>query len=266
VVQCQTGSSTTYACGNVTDGVHEAPVCSGSAATETSNIIMAAATTSYGRYTPPASLDTNLYSLITSSYTVTITAELQSTSLITSTYESTFTSTLDSNTASSAAATGAGSTNAAASGGSGGSTTKKVVLATGLLVAVIVGPLVLIAIVAGIAIFFILRRRSAQKGVQISEHPPHNGPVGADQVYPYEAPVNEISNPNTYPESHKYNYVPPVPEVDGWSAGREEKKWGEAVEMNGYDALRTPAPTYSEAILPVELDGTSSLRGRSERF
>lgn len=93
--------------------------------------------------------------------------------------------------------------------------------------------------------------------------------MGADQVNPYEMDVYEATNL----QRKKYEYS--SPRVDAYEVGgdqnrfKEEKMWGRqgAMEMGGDElrSPRSPAPMYTEAVVPVELDGTSSVRGTNGR-
>jgi hypothetical protein len=85
--------------------------------------------------------------------------------------------------------------------------------------------------------------------------------VGRDQVYPYEVPENEVA---ALPK--KYNYVAPkidTYEIDDQNAHMRGEKVG--MEERREEELRSPAPTYTEALMPVELDATPSLRGTNNR-
>jgi hypothetical protein len=137
-----------------------------------------------------------------------------------------------------------------------------------------VGPIAAIAI--GLGLFFWLRKRSSGKRNAIklldqAPYPPPNGPVGKDQVHPYEVDVNEVTDQPQSPQT--YTYVPPPQqntEMNGAYGPSQEKKWDEAVEMGGYEhgglnspSPRSPAPAYTQAPnwpIAVELDGTSSMR------
>jgi hypothetical protein len=225
---------------------------------------------SASRYVSPPPINTALYSLYTETFTVTVSADVQSTTF-TTTYESTLTSTLipAKDTSTSAAATNSASTSTSVPIAKG-----KVTLTTGVLVAIIVGPIVAIAI--GLGLFFWLRKRSKRNGMKLLDqpsHPPPNGPIGADQVHSYEVDLNPASGTPQSPK--KYTYVPPVNELSGEHGAQslsQEKRWGQAVEMGGYEhspapppTPRSPAPaytTYNPAAIAVELDGTSSMRGR----
>jgi hypothetical protein len=63
----------------------------------------------------------------------------------------------------------------------------------------------------------------------------------------------------------KYTYVSPkvdTYEMDDRGAMLRGEKVASGEMRNGdEETLRTPAPTYSEALMPVELDATPSLRG-----
>jgi hypothetical protein len=273
VVQCDENGSSKYACGdNDADGLHDTATCDGSASPNTASYLTVFPSTSASRYVSPSPVNTALYSVFTESYTTVISADVQETTF-TTTYESTITSTLSraTSTSDSAGATNAASKNAPTE-------KDKVTLTTGVLVAIIAGPIAAIAI--GVGLFIWLRKRSSGKrnAIKLSDqapYPPPNGPVGADQVHPYEVDVNEATG---YPRNpQKYTYVAPVQQdneinaVNGAYAAGQEKKWGEAVEMGGYEygglsspGPRSPAPAYSQAAIAVELDGTSSMRGRGE--
>lgn len=188
------------------------------------------------------------------------------TTTLTSVFESTLTSTLSGATSTAArptSAAAASSTNTPASG------TKRVVLTMGVIVAIIVGPTLALAI--GLATFFFMRRRSRKDAVRLNSpsYPPPNGPVGADQVTPYELDLYEATNA----QQKKYEYSNPradAYEVAGEQNGfKEEKTWGRqgAMEMGGDElrSPRSPAPRYSEAVVPIELDGTSSFRVPNQR-
>lgn len=150
-----------------------------------------------------------------------------------------------------------------------GETTKKkktVTVSVGTIVGIGTGLVAVIFIALGI--FFCVRRKkrafkkSEATKLDSTNYPPANGPVGADQVYPYEAPVNEITSP-----TKKYMYMSPrvdAYEMDDRSAILREKRSNGAMEMHADESgLRSPAPAYHEAMMPVELDGTSSIRGVS---
>ena len=186
-------------------------------------------------------------------------AAAQSTTL-TSIFESTLTSTLPggSSTASRMSNAAATSINTPASD------KKRGALTVGVIVAIIVGPTLALAV--GLGTFFLMRRRSIKATVRLNSppHPPANGPVGVDQVNPYELEPYEASNPQRM--NHEYF----KPKADAYEIGedqsgfKEEKTWGRqgATEMGGDElrSPRSPAPRYSEAVMPVELDGTSSFR------
>jgi hypothetical protein len=140
----------------------------------------------------------------------------------------------------------------------------------GAIVAIVVGPT--LAVFIGLGIFLFIKRKSRNKAtirLNSSPHPPPNGPVGADQVNPYEMDVYEVTNA----QRKKYEYS--SPRVDAYEVGedqsgfKEEKAWGRpgAMEMDADEvrSLRSPAPTYTEALILVELDATPSLRGPNRR-
>ena len=261
VVECESSGSSSWACGDITDDDRETATCAGSAKTESISLQTTETTSSARRYTSPPPIDTALYSVYTNTYTTIITADEQTTTL-TSVFESTSTSTLSRSTSSTAGPTSAAasSTTAPASG------TKRVGLTMGVIVAIIVGPTLALAV--GLGVFFFLKRRS-KKGTAIrldsSSPPPPNGPVGADQVNPYEMDVFESAN---QPQK-KYDYSSPRPDVHEVNGFKEENMWGgpTATEIGGEElrSPRSPAPMYTEALMPVELDGTSSFRGSGGR-
>jgi len=91
-------------------------------------------------------------------------------------------------------------------------------------------------------------------------------------VHPYEVDVNEATG---MPPQRKYNYIAPVMqpyEADGRFGAKEEKKWGQAVELGGYEykgsspmtspglGPPSPAPAYTQDPTAVELDDTSTGR------
>ena len=88
-IECE--GSSDILCGTYEDAYHAFPTCSASAATVTTGFQTTRSTTTAGRYTPPPSLDTSRFTVITSSYTTIITATAQTTTR-TSTFESTTTS------------------------------------------------------------------------------------------------------------------------------------------------------------------------------
>ena len=88
--------------------------------------------------------------------------------------------------------------------------------------------------------------------------------MGRDQVYPYEVPENEVSALPT-----KYTYAAPkvdTYEIDDLNAVMRREKVGMGMEERREEELRSPAPTYSEALMPVELDATPSLRGTNRAY
>ena len=99
-LECDASGSSSYACGPVSEEspsvfYHSVPTCDSGAVSNTAAFQTAPSTTSDGRYTPPPSLDTSIYSVYTSTYTTILAAYAQSTTL-TSTFQSTFTSTIGS--------------------------------------------------------------------------------------------------------------------------------------------------------------------------
>ncbi|KAH6720726.1 hypothetical protein BKA61DRAFT_652112 [Leptodontidium sp. MPI-SDFR-AT-0119] len=276
-VQCE--GSSDILCGTYNDSIHELPTCSASAATVTTGFQTTTPTTTAGRYTPPPSLDTSRFTVITSSYTTVMTATAQTTTL-TSTFESTTTSTIGQSATQSAGTTGGSGSGVAAGESSSPTGTSPaqstssakagaVTLTTGVLAAVIAGPILVIAMCIGIFLF-IRKRKSTKKNedalrLDSANYPPPNGPVGADQVHPYEVDVNEASGP---PRQQYGYYGPKVDtyEVDAQSAiGREKTPAVTGVAQMGrpyQEDLRSPAPTYSEALMPVEMDATPSLRSQ----
>lgn len=90
--------------------------------------------------------------------------------------------------------------------------------------------------------------------------PPTNGPVGADQIHPYEVQANEVANR----WEQRYGYKAPkvdTYEIDDRNAvlrdGTVEKVWlpgGKDMRAGGGKSPRTPAPTYQEAMMPAELE------------
>ena len=281
-IECE--GSSDILCGTYEDAYHAFPTCSASAATVTTAFQTTRSTTTAGRYTPPPSLDTSRFTVITSSYTTIITATAQSTTR-TSTFESTTTSAIAQQVTESARSSGKAASGKAASGtvagaSSAGTSPPKstssakagaVTLTTGVLVAIIVGPILAIAICIGVFLF-IRKRRAAKKNEALrlnsANYPPSNGPVGADQVYPYEVDVNQASGP----PHHQFGYYGPkidTYEVDAHSTMRKEKTpvMSGVAEMGRpyQEDLRSPAPTYTEALMPVEMDATPSLRSQTRQ-
>lgn len=83
-------------------------------------------------------------------------------------------------------------------------------------------------------------------------------------MYPYEVPENEVS---ALPK--KYTHVAPkvdTYEIDDRNAMMRGEKVGLGMEERREEELRSPAPTYSEALMPVELDATPSLRGANRGY
>jgi hypothetical protein len=228
VVQCDGSGSSSFACGAILDGQQQQATCAGSATTATASI---------------------------------------QTATLASTFESATAIAVDASTAFGAAATDPASLSTSIPG----SGTKRVVLTVGLIVAIIVGPT--LALIIGIGIFIFLRKRSSKKYAAIrlnsAPHPPPNGPVGADQVNPYEMGFDESVSPHP-----KYEYSSAKVDAFEVSGGTAvltgEKKWDGVPEMGGDEqnvlrSPRSPAPMYSETMMPVELDGTSSFGGRYGR-
>jgi hypothetical protein len=232
-------------------------------------------TTTAGRYTPPPSIDTKIYSVYTSEYTVTLTADDQTTTL-TSTYASTFTSKIGA-AAASITGTGTGISIPLASGSSSSNSKGAVTLSIGALVGIIVAVIALLTV--GLVTAVILRSKHMKKKEEAirlnsSSPPPPNGPVGRDQVYPYEAPANEVEDVERL--KRKYGYVGPkvdTYEIDDHGVyGRGGEKTAAVgagrvgvAEMRGEDGevLRSPAPEYSVAVMPVELDASPSVHSPS---
>ncbi|KAH7379749.1 hypothetical protein BKA64DRAFT_234883 [Cadophora sp. MPI-SDFR-AT-0126] len=276
-IECE--GSSDILCGTFDNAYHETPTCSASAATVTTGFQTTRSTTSAGRYTPPPSLDTSRFTVITSSYTTIMTATAQTTTL-TSTFESTTTSAIAQSVTEPAETTVKGGSGTAAGASSTGTSPPKssssaqagaVTLTTGVLVAIIVGPILAIAICIGLFIF-IRKRKAAKKNeafrLNSANYPPPNGPVGADQVYPYEVDVNQATGP---PRQQFGYYGPKVDthEIDAQSTVRKEKTPAVSgvAEMGKpyHEDLRSPAPTYTEALMPVEMDATPSLRGQKRQ-
>jgi hypothetical protein len=118
-----------------------------------------------------------------------------------------------------------------------------------------------------------MRRRTKNKAAdKISEtsYTPPNGPVGADQVNPYEMNASHSANQPLMKEqysSFNANSRPVgVHEVD---EVQNEKMWGRpaAMEVSGQElrSPRSPAPAYEESVMPVEMDGASNARVGSRR-
>ncbi|KAE8447071.1 hypothetical protein EG329_011206 [Mollisiaceae sp. DMI_Dod_QoI] len=266
VGECISGSDTSTVCGSISETAHVTPTCKGNAVLNTA-YVTTTSTSSAHIYSPPSSINTALFSVETATYTTIITANAQETTF-TSTFLSTTTHALSQTGTGSAAATT--QTSASASAGSASSAKvagkKGVTLSVGVLVGIGIGLVSAIAI--GLGIFFCLRKKRGFKKSEAikldsTNYPPPNGPVGADQTHPYEAPVNEITAP-----PRKYAYTSPkldTYEIDDRTAVLREKRSNGAMEMHAdeYGGLRSPAPAYHEAIMPVELDGTSSIRAVS---
>ena len=130
---------------------------------------------------------------------------------------------------------------------------------------IIAAPILVIAL--ALLIFFYLRKRSKKaNAIKIPDYPPANGPVGADQVHPYEVDVNEATS--IPPQPQKYTYSNPVVQTQEVASpyGNKEEKLGQAVEMGDFHGPvnagpRSPAPAYSQNPMAVELDGNSSMGG-----
>jgi len=278
-LQCDgPGGSDTFVCGAVdADGYHESTLnltCPSNEAAQTT-FMTTTSTTTAGRYTPPPSVDTKIYSVFTSQYTETITANAQTTTL-TSTYASTFTSKIAA-AAASATGTNSGIPVAIASGSTASDSKGAVTLSVGALVGIIVAVIALLTV--GLITAVILRNKHMKKKeeqirLNTASPPPPNGPVGRDQVYPYEAPANEVNDVEKLKRQH--GYVGPkvdTYEIDDHGVyGRGGEKTaafgagraGEA-EMRGQEGevLRSPAPEYSVAVMPVELDASPSVHAPS---
>jgi len=247
--------SSSYVCGPIEDGSPQTPTCPANAAANTADFQTTVSLTSYGRYTPPPSINTALYSLVTSSYTTVITANAQTTT-ITSTFASTFTSTLRANAEATSTSTPSGAANI-------NGTTKNgltVTLTSGALIAVVVGPLVALAI--GLGVFFYLRKRRAKKEQAIrlnsaTGQGPYPPSVPPAQVHPYE--VDNTESAGAY--QNKYTYHAPKVDTyeidDRTAAVRAEKRWnnGDGQQQESpISPMKSPAPAYQEAFMPVELD------------
>ncbi|KAH8590949.1 hypothetical protein B0O99DRAFT_280149 [Bisporella sp. PMI_857] len=277
VAECNENGVDSYVCGGTADGEHQTANCTGNSVPKTISYRTTTTSSSATRYVSPSPIDTSLYSLFTETYTNTLTATVQTTTK-TTTWESTKTSTLlqASAIASSTDAFGSIVFSSPTRTSSAVPKNNKVTLSTGVLIGVIAGPLLVVVAIC-VGIFFCLRKRSQRKmkaGVKIPDYPPPNGPVGADQVHPYEVDVNEVTHPpppNSHPKQY-YAYVPPVQEVASPDMTRDEKAPGWAVEMGAYEyrgpvspispASRSPAPAYVPIHHAVELDSTPSMRGR----
>ncbi|RFU34676.1 hypothetical protein B7463_g1673, partial [Scytalidium lignicola] len=267
VLQCDSSSGSSYECGTVSGIEHDTATCPRGAKANTASIVTTFPTTTAHRYTPPPSVNTALSTVITDSYTVIITADEQTTTL-TSIFASTFTSALPDRTPTTIPT----STSASHTSTSNKSQKSGVTLAAGAIVGIAVGPVLLIAL--GASIFFFLRKRSKQNKDAIellsagndnigADAPPPNGPVGGDQIHPYEFDVNEAKGARSQfrgPKVDTYE-VPGTQDV-----ARGEKKWKEqraGVPEMGADELRSPrspVPMYTEHVIPVELDGTGVAR------
>ncbi|KAH8761327.1 hypothetical protein BGZ57DRAFT_145966 [Hyaloscypha finlandica] len=266
------GGAETWACGIIDDYGHESPTsitCPANKAAQTagSNFVTTRSTTSAARYTPPPTVDPKVYSVFTSSYTATLSASQESTTR-TTTYASTFTSKIS---AAAATTTGSGVPIPLASNSTSSNMKSAVTLSIGALVGIIITVIALLTI--GLITAVILRNKRLKKKedpirLDTASPPPPNGPVGRDQIYPYEAPANEVGDVEKLKRQH--GYVGPkvdTYEIDDHSVhGRGEKsaamgmgagRMGVAEMRGDYgEPLRSPAPEYSVAVMPVELDAS----------
>ena len=148
-------------------------------------------------------------------------------------------------------------------------------LSIGALVGIIVTVILLLSIALGTAV--ILRNKHVKKKEEAlrlasASPPPPNGPVGRDQVYPYEAPANEVEDVEKL--KRMYGYVGPkvdTYEIDDHGAYEREKTpaMGHGIgvaQTRGDDGevLGSPAPEYSVAVMPVELDASPRVSSRGE--
>lgn len=278
-LQCDgPGGSDTFVCGTVdANGYHESPLnltCPSNEAAQTT-FMTTTPTTTAGRYTPPPSVDTKIYSVFTDQYTVTITANAQTTTL-TSTYASTFTSKIAA-AAASATETNTGIPIPIASGSTASDSKGAVTLSIGVLVGIIIAVIALLTV--GLIIAVILRNKYRKKKeeqirLNTASPPPPNGPVGRDQVHPYEAPANEVNDAEKL--KRQYGYMGPkvdTYEIDNHGVygrgGEKTAAFGAGrvgvAEMRGQEGevMRSPAPEYSVAVMPVELDASSSVHAPS---
>jgi len=279
LAECQKGPSeaVTTVCGKISDGIHATATCPGTQVTITTGILTTTTTTSAKRYTPPPSVDTAMYSVYTSTYTIAITATEQSTTQM-STFMSTFTILLNEAVATGTSigiSTGTSTITPVESSPTFVPVANKpkqtVTIGTGTLIAIVVGPIFAMALLLPI-IFYIRKKRTPRQHEPIRlnsavSQPPSNGPVGSDQVYPYEMELNEVAN------TRKEAYVYKQPKVDTYEIDdrsatlRGEKRgWEKApgtMEIGGEERrspmspvspLRSPAPTYAQAMMPVELE------------
>ncbi|PMD31562.1 hypothetical protein L207DRAFT_640821 [Hyaloscypha variabilis F] len=253
-IQCDNpNGSDTWACGTVDpDGTHEPPdniTCPSPDSAQTA-FVTTQTTTSVGLYTPPPTVNTKIYSVYTSQYTATLTADELSTTL-TTTYASTFTSKIDAVAATSGTNIPiAISTNTSSSDGKGG-----VTLSIGALVGIII--LVIVLLTLGLGTAVIIRNKRLKKkedAIRLNsavEQPPPNGPVGRDQVYPYEVAANEV-------HGGKYGDYSGA-KVEAYEIG-DQGVYGGGGEKG---EVRSPAPAYSVAAMPVELDGSPGVYASS---
>lgn len=269
--ECKSGNQITWSCGNLTGSANNYALPCPSNEVAFTDWVTTVSTTSVGRYTPPPSVNTKLFTVITSSYTVTMTADSE-TATLTTTFESTFTSAFSPTTSgSTAAATAATATsNSPSTSNSPTQNTKKSGLGLGAIIAIIAIPVVLIAIGLGLFFFFRAKRSKGEDPIRLNSAvppppPPPNGPVGDDQVYPYEAAGNEINRPQ-----HNY-YGPKVDtyEIDDRNAVLRGEKSPAVYGGNGYQngggqqraELNSPAPAYSYGgPFAVEMDATPVVR------
>ena len=94
-------------------------------------------------------------------------------------------------------------------------------------------------------------------------------------MHPYEMANDEGAHPQAY--QVKYDYYSPMaaPKREayemsvsgGAGLAREEKRCDAPMKMDAHEqrSLRNPAPMYGEAMVLVELDGTSRLGSRYGR-
>jgi len=261
-IQCDNpNGSDTWACGTVDpDGTHEPPdniTCPSPDSAQTA-FVTTQTTTSVGLYTPPPTVNTKIYSVYTSQYTATLTADELSTTL-TTTYASTFTSKIDAVAATSGTKIpiAISTTTSSSADGKGG-----VTLSIGALVGIII--LVIVLLTLGLGTAVIIRNKRLKKkedAIRLNsavEQPPPNGPVGRDQVYPYEVAANEV-------HGGKYGDYSGA-KVEAFEIG-DHGVYGGGGEKG---EVRSPAPAYSVAAMPVELDGSpgvyASSRGESRPY
>ncbi|KAH8821311.1 hypothetical protein F5884DRAFT_83197 [Xylogone sp. PMI_703] len=269
VLQCDSQSGSKYECGTVDGYEHDTATCPRGAKANTASYVTTFPTTTAHRYTPPPTVNAELSTVITQTYTVIITANEQTTTL-TSIFASTFTSALPNRIPT----TIPKSTSTLSSSVTSSPKTQKsgVTLAPGAIAGIAAGPIVLIAI--GAALFYFLRKRSKKNKDAIellsagndnlgTDAPPPNGPVGADQVHPYEFDTTEAKGARLNQHSYRGPKVDTYEVSAGKDATRDEKRWkdqGAGVPEMGADDFRSPrspVPMYTEHVIPVELDGTS---------